>query len=70
MWDPHQSGDAMFADPAGTAPNPRRRDYLVVNAWVSKLQALPGLDAMSNEVGLITVELTHDGWRPLPPTEA
>ncbi|SFK01539.1 phage tail protein [Cellulomonas sp. KH9] len=70
VWDPHLSGGDLFSEPTGTAPVPRRRDYLVVNAWVSKLQALPALDAMSNEVGLLTVELTHDGWRPMPPAEA
>lgn len=74
VWDPHGPGeDMLFGEPTGTAPIAvprRRRDYLVINAWVSKFQALPALDAMSNEVGLLTVELTHDGWRPMPPAGA
>jgi phage tail-like protein len=39
------------------------RRYLIFNAWVSKLQAVPRLDAMADEVALISVELTHHGWR-------
>lgn len=41
----------------------RRLRYHVYNAWVSRFQALPQLDSMSHEVGLLLVELTHDGWR-------
>lgn len=39
------------------------RRYLVFNAWVSRFQAIPQLDAMASEVALLTVELTHEGWR-------
>lgn len=72
VWDPHVSGRAASASDSATAPGDapasgRRRDYEVVNAWVSRFQALPSLDAMTNEVGLLTVELTHEGWRARPP---
>jgi phage tail-like protein len=47
---------------------PRLR-YVIFNAWVSKFQALPRLDAMADEVALLSVELTHHGWRKDdPPT--
>ncbi|MFE9692388.1 phage tail protein [Micromonospora sp. NPDC005806] len=49
----------------------RRLRYHVYNAWVSRFQALPQLDAMSHEVGLLLVELVHEGWKseeaPAPP---
>jgi hypothetical protein len=54
----------------------RLRRYIVENAWVSKFQAMPRLDSMSNEVGLINVEVTHEGWfidtsaAPTPPAVA
>ena len=75
VWDPHRATEP--ADPvtggttaaAATGPAGRRRDYEVVNAWVSRFQALPSLDALGNDVGLLLVELTHEGWRPRPPTE-
>jgi len=72
VWDPHVPGSgAAAADSAATTgeapPSGRRRDYEVVNAWISRFQALPALDAMTNEVGLLTVELTHEGWRARPP---
>lgn len=40
----------------------RRRRYRIHNAWISKYQALPRLDAMSSEVALLSVELVHEGW--------
>jgi phage tail-like protein len=58
VWDP---GDAS----AGPA-RPRVR-YVIFNAWVSKFSAVPRLDAMADEVALLTVELTHHGWRTEPP---
>lgn len=51
VWDPGR--------PVGT----RVRRYVVFNAWVSRFQAIPQLDATANEVALLTVELTHEGWR-------
>lgn len=49
------------------------RSYLVHNAWISKYEALPALDALGHEIALVSVELTHEGWTPLhasaaPPT--
>lgn len=54
-----------------TLPNsalPAPRAYLVHNAWISRYEAVPALDAMGNEVALLSVELTHEGWelRPVP----
>ncbi len=37
--------------------------FEVINAWLSKYQSLPKLDAMSSEVGITTIELTHEGYR-------
>lgn len=45
---------------------PVRRRYLVHNAWVSRYEAVPALDALGNEVALLSVELTHEGWEPDP----
>lgn len=80
VWDPHRATGAAAQTPAtgpaadrareASPPPPRRRDYEVVNAWVSRFQALPALDAMTNDVGLLLLELTHDGWRPKPPDDA
>ncbi len=47
----------------------RLKRFLVFNAWVSNYQALPALDAMGSEIALLSVELTHEGWRELPATE-
>ena len=58
VWDPHKS----MAGGSGT-PTERMRRFLVYNAWISRYQALPQLDAMGNEVALISVELVHEGWR-------
>lgn len=77
VWDPHVASGApagAAATPAGaeqplTSRSGRRRDYEVVNAWVSRFQALPALDATSNDVGLLLLELTHEGWRPRPPAD-
>ena len=53
VWDPGVSS---------TGGRPALR-FVVFNAWVSKYQAVPRLDAMADEVALLTVELTHHGWR-------
>jgi phage tail-like protein len=58
VWDPHKS----MAGGSGTATE-RMRRFMVYNAWISRYQALPQLDAMGNEVALISVELVHEGWR-------
>jgi phage tail-like protein len=50
--------------------------YLLLNAWVSRYEAVPALDALANEIALMSVELTHEGWvrevpppSPVPPTD-
>jgi phage tail-like protein len=40
----------------------RFRRYHIKNAWISKYQPLAKLDAMTSEVALLSVELTHEGW--------
>ena len=68
LWDERLHGPDLSRnlqpDPAaGTAQLPQRlRRYVVVNAWISKFRALPQLDALADEVGLLSVELTHEGW--------
>lgn len=50
-------------------PDPEApRSFLVLNAWISKYEAVPALDATGQEVALLSVELTHEGWRPLHPS--
>jgi phage tail-like protein len=66
VWDAHQPPRAVQPPATPQAAAPRRRDYEIVNAWISRYQALPALDAMTSEVGLLLVELTHEGWRPHP----
>jgi phage tail-like protein len=44
------------------------RSYRVHNAWISKYHSLPKLDSMSNEVGLLSVELLHEGWELTDPS--
>jgi phage tail-like protein len=56
--------DPALATAGETRPQFR---YLIFNAWVSKYQAVPRLDAMADEVALLSVELTHHGWRRDPP---
>jgi phage tail-like protein len=77
VWEPslHREGEPSAGQTAETQtgqqvdPNimgggrDRIRRFLIYNAWISRYQALPALDAMSNEVALLSVELVHDGWR-------
>ena len=66
VWDPQvHREDGTLHD--GVTER-RRRAYLILNAWVSRYNALPALDAMTDEVGLLGVELTHEGWRIRPDT--
>lgn len=44
------------------ALGPRFRRYHLMNAWISKYQPLPKLDALTSEVALLSVELVHEGW--------
>lgn len=61
VWDPHLyrrgQGGAALSEPG------RVRRYFIFNAWISRFHALPQLDAMANEVALLSVELIHEGWR-------
>jgi phage tail-like protein len=41
---------------------PDRKRFVLHNAWISKFNALPRMDAMANEVALMLVELVHEGW--------
>jgi phage tail-like protein len=60
VWDPHAHGPDL---PGAPKPGQGRfRVYQVHNAWISKFHALPKLDSMGNEVALLSVELTHEGW--------
>ncbi len=67
VWDPDlhgHGGSPVGTDVAGGgADYTRFRRYEVFNAWPSKLQAMPQLDAMGNEVALLSLELMHEGWR-------
>lgn len=69
VWDP-QAAASTFTTPGspdtgseGGDTGPRRRSYDIFNAWISRFEAIPSLDAMGDEVGLLVVELTHEGWR-------
>lgn len=64
VWDPHKAQ----ANGTGTRST-RCRRFRIYNAWISRYQALPQLDAMGNEVALLSVELTHEGWRVLTEDE-
>ncbi|HTV18226.1 MAG TPA: phage tail protein, partial [Polyangiaceae bacterium] len=56
---------------ASPSEAPLGRRYRVFNAWISKYNALPRLDATAAEVALLSVELTHEGWALEPfPTPA
>ncbi len=36
--------------------------YKVYRCWVSEFQALPELDASSNEIAIQSIQLQHEGW--------
>ncbi len=38
------------------------RTYHLYNAWISRYNAMPRLDALASEVALLTVELVHEGF--------
>ena len=39
--------------------------YKVHNCWVSKYEALPGLDSSSSDVAIESIEIQHEGWERL-----
>jgi phage tail-like protein len=61
-----EARDPVFSTTASHMASPQEaplgRRYRVFNAWISKYNALPRLDATAAEVALLTVELTHEGW--------
>lgn len=62
VWDPHwYQADGRGSD--GNQGNEPVRRFVLLNAWISRFQALPQFDAMSSEVALLSVELVHEGWR-------
>lgn len=66
VWDPYRTREPAETGGIVTTANPPTKPmyrYVVHNAWVSRYQAMPALDAMSNEVALLSIELTHEGWR-------
>jgi phage tail-like protein len=69
VWDPYVHGwsPEVATGDAGQAAEPserqRLRRYMIFKAWISRYQALPQLNAMSNEIALLSVELVHEGWR-------
>lgn len=36
--------------------------YKLHNCWVSKYEAMPGLDANSSDVAIESIEIQHEGW--------
>lgn len=56
LWPPSNVGP-----PPAKGAKPTRR-YRLHNAWISKFNALPKLDALASEVALVSVELVHEGW--------
>lgn len=71
VWDTRLHGFDLsrgLSPAGGEAPDQRLRRYLVLNAWVSKFRAIPQLDALTDEVALLSVELTHEGWRADQPS--
>ncbi|RKH10763.1 phage tail protein [Corallococcus sp. CA053C] len=62
LWDAY----AHPTEVPAPGPEARMRSFYVHNAWVSKYHALPKLDAMAGEVALMSLELTHEGWEPVP----
>lgn len=53
--------------PEHPSPSPPRLRYKIQNAWISRYEAVPSLDALGNEIALSSVELTHEGWIRDPP---
>ncbi|MES2639553.1 MAG: phage tail protein [Myxococcota bacterium] len=67
VWDgvPQDRGATGPTDP------PRSVRYVLANAWLSRFQALPRLDALTSEVALQSAEFVHEGWSRLAsPDEA
>lgn len=64
VWDPFVSGPPQGTGgetPEGLPGHPMYR-YLIHNAWVSRYQSVPALDASESGVALLSVEIIHEGW--------
>jgi hypothetical protein len=65
VWDPFATAPPQGTGgetPEGAPAYPMLR-YLIHNAWISHYQAIPSLDSRANEVALLSVEVTHEGWQ-------
>ena len=76
VYDPelHPKGTNTTRPEGLNTPNPnppmtlaqgasRAKRFAVYNACVSKYVAMPAFDAMGGEVALLSVEITHEGFR-------
>lgn len=66
VWDPYATFPPLdvTGEPLDrSAPTHPMYRYIIHNAWISRYQAMPSLDAQANEVALMSVEITHEGWR-------
>ncbi|MEQ1955819.1 phage tail protein [Mesorhizobium sp. CN2-181] len=68
VWDPYKTEPpegGTDAGPGEVLPAQPLFRFVIHNAWISRFEAMPGLDAMANEIALMSVELTHEGWHGL-----
>jgi phage tail-like protein len=66
VWNPYSDTPPEQGSdpPAGTVvPLQPSYRFVIHNAWISRYEAMPVLDAMANEIALMSVELTHEGWQ-------
>jgi len=66
VWNPSATlspSDTSGPPEGGTAP-PRHPmySYVIHNAWISRYEAMPSLDAMGSEVAFMSVDISHEGW--------
>jgi T4-like virus tail tube protein gp19 len=59
LWDPLLADEFMPALSESTDI----LEFEILNAWPSKLVAVPKLDGLGAEVAFQTLELVHEGWR-------
>lgn len=59
LWDPLLAGE--FAPELAESTDILQ--FEILNAWPSKLVAVPKLDGLGAEVAFQTLELVHEGWR-------
>lgn len=61
VWDPRATLQLQQLSSGGEALPMYR--FQIHNAWISRYEAMPALDGQGNEVALLSVELTHEGWQ-------